>query len=1256
MAAVILGGCAGKLPPPDPRVGPVRLVHGAAAPGVDKLLDTVYARSFEVNQARALSREVLSAAPDSGAAHEVAGYLAVLADDPEEIWFQFWKAAQDLDSPATAIYLWEMNVEQTHGEREASLGLYEALRAGHPDPAVRFAASIWEARALRRLGRLKEARAIIKPLGLISDWQMIGAFDNDAGKGFLTALAPEKKVDLSATITGPLVPQRWRVPPTTDLDVVPIDHLVWPMGAGVAYLATWVRAERETDAQLRISSPNPVRAWLDGGLVLSEEHVREADVDNLIVPVHLQRGWNQLLLKSAKTTGGWWLNARFSDGNGAPIPGLATSRVPQPFTAQPDSPRPAETHPPELQPIVPDGRRLLLQGRWLTRGGNHPAALQALRSHLTAAPSNLLATYFVALAHWNNEEAGQAIDLLNEGVTRAADTAPAFLHLRARYYLQRQLYDKAQADYLREVTTTAAARLAEQDLADLYRQRGWRAERCRQLEASARKWPDASTTVRDLGQCQIALGYDGPGDATLQRALALEPGSWSILERLFERARDDSRLSEALRWIRQLEALSPTRPVYVVDEADLIRRQGRAQDAEQRLRTAIQMNGDWPRPRDLLASLLWEQGRNEEALGEWRGALERDPNDVVLAQRIEFHQPTRLGFIEAYLPTAEDVDRALRKKVTPAAGAQRAWLLDHEVTEVNADGSARRVVTQVAQALDEHGRDAMISQRIPPLAKILQAYSISKSGERQEASSIRGGQLRFRNLETGSRVVVQYIHYKPAGEFLANQYTSTWYFRSTDAQVEESRWVLVMPEGRVLRAHLEGPIETDEKVVEGRRIRSYWMRNVPPLVGEPSQPPLGDLLWRADVSTVPDWDDYVRWERALLTDAFRGSPQLDELADRETKGATTPADKLDRLQRYIMKEVRYQQDYESTIAGVRPHPGPVVLERGYGDCKDKATLLIQLARRAGIKLRFAILRSVNAGKLIRDVPNQQFNHAIVYVPVQPGFAAPFFLDPTPDALDLGSLPPSDQGATSLVLDSETGAWQMIQIPFDDVERATAQLNLRVDIKSPTDAKAAGTFVTRGPTALVIRHVLRDKSRSDKFFQALAGQFFQSAILVSAKPPEGEDIGVPVEIGIEMDVSHAIQERDGDYRLPIPKFDDLQSKVSLDHRVLPLDLGISYRSGLSLEVTLPEGYVAKHLPADFTITHPCVEIRRRTAVKGRTVSVTSELRRTCHELAVAEYEPFRDKMRDAVSRLHDEVTFGKAPPVMAATSADLRPTT
>src|SRR5262249_47320258 len=152
---------------------------------------------------------------------------------------------------------------------------------------------------------------------------------------------------------------------------------------------------------------------------------------------------------------------------------------------------------------------------------------------------------------------------------------------------------------------------------------------------------------------------------------------------------------------------------------------------------------------------------------------------------------------------------------------------------------------------------------------------------------------------------------------------------------------------------------------------------------------------------------------------------------------------------------------EDTIAGVRPHASPIVLERGYGDCKDKAVLLIQLAKQVGVKLQFALLRTTNKGKVERDVPNQQFNHAIVYVPVQGGVEEPSFLDPTSEALDLGNWPAIDQGAQSLVLDPDSGVWQMITIPFQAPEISYDRLTLDVVVKSPTEVRVDGQVEERG---------------------------------------------------------------------------------------------------------------------------------------------------------------------------------------------------
>ena len=1241
--------CGGALPavgpPVDARVAPVRLVHGGSGPEVDRALASLYGRAFAVADTRALAATALARHPDAGAAHEVVAYLATLADDPDEAWRQFWQAAQDLDAPLTELYLWELNIDPTRAQRQANLALLDALRTQHPSPTVRGAATLWQARTLRALGHIAEAEALVRPLGFLENWSMMGAFDNEAGKGFLTAYPPEQTIDFGKSVDGPLVPLTWReVPHPLDLGSIAVGNLIWPSAWGVAYLVTWVHADNDVDARLRISTGDAARAWVNGGLVLSEERVGSPDLDNLIVPVRLQRGWNQLLVKSAQKSGAWWLRARFTDPAGAPLAGLTSSAQPQPFRAQPAEPHAIEATPPQLADVAPANRRWFLTSRWLARGGHLREQQSQVQSFLDDAPANLLATYYLSLAYWAEDEVGKAIDLLNRGVERGRGDAPAFLHLRARYYQQRQLYEKAQADYRQELTTTGVARVAERDLAELLWQRGWRIDRCRQLEETARKWPDSAVTVRELGVCQVGAGYAALGRATLQQALALEPGATKTLHHLYDNAVDELRFADAHRWLSALQEAEPNAPGYLVMGAELARREGHPREAEAQLRAAALLGPVWARPHERLGDLLLEQRRDAEALVEWKLARARDPNNSVLSQRIEYQEPTRLGFIERYVPTADAIDEALRRKLNPHPGAQVALLLDHEVTEVNADGGAKRVVTLVSQALNEHGRDALIVYHLPKAgeAKILQAYSLSKTGERQEASSIRNGEVRFRNLDIGSRVVLQYVHYASAARFLESHYAATWYFRSPTSQNERPRWVLVLPKDRPLRVQVEGPVTLEDAVVGDRRVRIWSAQNASPLTAEPGSPPAADLLWHVSVSTVPDWDEYVRWERALLADAFRGSPKLDELAARLVTGASGPRDKLDRLFRYVTKDVRYQQDYENTIAGVRPHACPIVLERGYGDCKDKAVLLIHLAKLAGVKLQFALLRTVPMGKIEREVPNQQFNHAIVYAPAQPGIDKPIFLDPTSDGLDVGNLPAADQGATSLVLDPDSGAWEMIPIPFQSPDLAYSRFALSIVVKSPTETRADGEIEGRGGSAMMLRHVLRNKAVADKALQSFVAKFLPGTNLIHADWPPGEDTDRPVAIKLEMDASRAVQQQDDHFRFTLPVGGSLTTTAALERRETPLVLGVPQKATDTVTFTIPEGYGWLHTPADFSIAHPCFAVQRHSTVAGRTVTSTLDTRQTCNEISVEDYGMFRDRTRDLASKLRDEISFVKTP--------------
>jgi hypothetical protein len=407
-------------------------------------------------------------------------------------------------------------------------------------------------------------------------------------------------------------------------------------------------------------------------------------------------------------------------------------------------------------------------------------------------------------------------------------------------------------------------------------------------------------------------------------------------------------------------------------------------------------------------------------------------------------------------------------------------------------------------------------------------------------------------------------------------------------------------------------------------------------------PPVNDLAARVEVSTVESWDDYVRWERGLLTDAFYTNPALDALVDRLTEDAKTPREKLERVFRHVTQEIRYQQDYETNVAGVRPHGAPSVIERGYGDCKDKAVLLIEMARHLGIRLSFAILRTTPMGQVPREVPHQQFNHAIVYVPVQPGFDKPMFLDPTSDGLDLGNLRGDDQGALSLVLDPDKGEWSFIPIPYQAPELEYDHHKIRLDVKSPAEAILLDDMTLRGQPAMTMRHVLRNEGQAAQVYSAIASSLFSGATVRSAKSEGKEDIVKPLQISLDLDASQSLRPEDDHYRLTLPGKFELSSTIPLNTRETPMRLGPPDSTTYDIDATVPDGFQVTHAPPDFTVDSACFRVSRKAKLEGRKLAVHLDFTRRCTDLAIADYATYRDAVREVTRKLDDDLLFARAP--------------
>ncbi len=120
----------------------------------------------------------------------------------------------------------------------------------------------------------------------------------------------------------------------------------------------------------------------------------------------------------------------------------------------------------------------------------------------------------------------------------------------------------------------------------------------------------------------------------------------------------------------------------------------------------------------------------------------------------------------------------------------------------------------------------------------------------------------------------------------------------------------------------------------------------------------------------------------------------------------------------LHKEVRYT-GIEFGEASLQPAPATEVLKRHYGDCKDKAAMLVAMLRSAGIPAYMALLDSGPGEDADPELPGMgSFDHAIVYVPAAQNTDA-LWIDATAEFDAVGTLPYMDEGRLALVIKDGT---------------------------------------------------------------------------------------------------------------------------------------------------------------------------------------------------------------------------------------------
>lgn len=254
-----------------------------------------------------------------------------------------------------------------------------------------------------------------------------------------------------------------------------------------------------------------------------------------------------------------------------------------------------------------------------------------------------------------------------------------------------------------------------------------------------------------------------------------------------------------------------------------------------------------------------------------------------------------------------------------------------------------------------------------------------------------------------------------------------------------------------------------------------------------------DVLPTLAVAQRTSWTALSDRVRSFVESALVDDPELDETVARLLAGADTDEERLRRLHGFVSQDIRYV-GLEHGLGGIIPRPAPLTLSRRFGDCKDKTTLFIALARRAGLQA-YPVLTTFDrfdVEKLLLPGATY-FDHMVACVTLDSGDE--FCVDLTDPHNPYRNLSSSLSGAIRLdLIDGPASLGQFGRPRFSWVVDLDSEIRMTAD----GDIEERHTRVYDGPYAGDLRSALVARDRWQRR-EWLLGQYHET--ISDAADPE-----------------------------------------------------------------------------------------------------------------------------------------------------------
>jgi transglutaminase-like putative cysteine protease len=467
-----------------------------------------------------------------------------------------------------------------------------------------------------------------------------------------------------------------------------------------------------------------------------------------------------------------------------------------------------------------------------------------------------------------------------------------------------------------------------------------------------------------------------------------------------------------------------------------------------------------------------------------------------------------------------------------------------------------------------------------------------------EYTDVKVEEIRFPEANPGNVVGYEYLrHDRP------HVFEDQWAFQHR-VPVVTARYDLELPPGWKFTARWFNHPEQQPQTPAPNEF--VWeVNNLPGVEIEPDMPNwrvvvgwIGIKFFPQDPSmrakATGSWKDVGLWYEGLETPERVATPEIKQKVAELTAGLTDPMAKARALSEYVQHHIRYMA-VEVGIGGWQPHAAGEVFARQFGDCKDKATLLITMLHEAGIEA-YSVSIDDRRNFIQASFPSVFMDHAILAIRLpdtvsdaslyavvnDPKLGRLLFFDPTNEHVPLGYIPWYLQDNYALVITPDGG--ELISLPL--LPPATNRL-LRVakfDLTATGDLSGEVQQIEWGGPAAQQREKFLDEppSKRAEIFEHFLGGFLNNFVFLGGSlgnlDKENETLSLDYKFSVQ-----GYANPSGDLLILRPDVvgnEDIGLlNLFTQHkaRKYPVEFEEAMRQDDVFDITLPPGYALDGLP-------------------------------------------------------------------------------